>query len=283
MKLHTLPVKRRPVTKGIMRRLSAVTGNRKQRAAAATAEELESDNFGSKISRILTVIFLIHIVAIGVLFIHVRFLEGRPGASAAGVKAAENKSAGSAASSNTARAALVGNSTSVAGTQRRGDLPRLSAGEKPYIVRAGDNYTRIAASEEVDEGDLRLLNQHVDIGPGLILKIPPKRIVAEEPPEVAAIRAQTPSDGDRGLVEAVDVSHAPKAKLVRPNTSRADAAQAIAAPQTASGKSYVVQPGDSIFRISSRFHVNQAALMRANNISDPRKMKTGMKLTIPQR
>ncbi len=152
-------------------------------------------------------------------------------------------------------------------------MPRLSGGEKIHIVKAGDNYARIAAAQQVDETDLRALNKHVEIQPGLILQIPPKRIVAEDPPEVAAIRAQTPPDHERGLVEAVDIANAPKAQPVRANTG--------VSAQSASGKSYVVQSGDSIWRIANRFKVSQDALMRINGITDARKMRTGMKLTIP--
>jgi LysM repeat protein len=77
-------------------------------------------------------------------------------------------------------------------------------------------------------------------------------------------------------VEAVplDVANAPRAQLVRPGVSHG------AAP-AASGKTYVVQQGDSIFRIASRYNVSQQSLMRANGISDPRKMRAGMKLIIP--
>jgi len=283
MKLHTLPVKRRPVTHGFLRRLNAVTGKRKQRAAAATAEELESADIGSKISRVLTVIFLVHIVVIGLLFVHVRFLEGRLGGSAASLKAAENSSPDSGKSDHSAKVVFGGTTTAVV-TQRSGSLPRLSAGEKPYIVKPGDNYTRIATSEGVNEGDLRTLNQYVDIGPGLILKIPPKRIVAEDPPEVVAIRAHTPPDGNRGLVEAVDVSDAPKAKLVHSNnTPRANASQTAATRKSASGKSYVVKSDDSISRIASSHNVTKAALMRANGITEPHKLKPGTKLIIPQK
>lgn len=261
MKSQTLPVKRRPVPKGIFRRLSAVTRGRKQRVAAAAVPsvDMEADDGGSKISRALTIIFLIHIVAIGLIFIHQRFLDGRP--------------------SETARVAKTSTPAAAPVVQRE-DLPRLSSGEKPYVVRPGDNYARIASAEGVDEGDLRLLNKHVEIGPGLILKIPPKRIVAEEPPEVTAIREQTPSDQDRGLVEAVDVTNAPKAQLVRPNVRPASSAEA--APLTASGKTYTVQPGDSVWRIANRFKIGQDKLMKANGISDARKMKTGMKLVIPE-
>ena len=259
MKLQTLPVKRRPVPKGVFKRLSAVTRKRKQRVAAAVpASEMDGDEGSSKISRALTIIFLIHIVAIGLIFFHQHFLDGRPEEQVATPKPAST--------ANESAAVLPV-------TAPRTDLPRLSSGEKPYIVRAGDNYTRIAAAEGVDEGDLRALNKYVDIGPGLILKIPPKRIVAIDPPEVTAIREQAASDQDRGLVEAVDVTNAPKAQLIRPNTS--------AAPSAASGQSYVVQPGDSIWRIANRFKVSQDTLMQINGIKDARKMKIGMKLTIP--
>lgn len=270
MKPQTLPVKRRPVPKGMFRRLSAVTRNRKQRVAAAAApadSEMELDDGGSKISRALTIIFLIHIVAIGLIFVHQQFLDGRP---------AEAAKSGVAAPASSAQE----------------ELPRLSNGEKVHVVKPGDNYSRIAIAENVDEAELRLANKHVEIRPGLILSIPPKRIVAEEPPEVAAIRQQTPSDADRGLVEAVDVTNAPKARLVRPNVALQPAAAPTASPgavapstpvpATAAARSYTVQPGDSVWRIANRFKVSQDVLMRANGISDAKKMKTGMKLVIPQ-
>lgn len=261
MKSQTLPVKRRPAPKGIFRRLSAITRNRKQRVAAGAAptSDMDIDDGGSKISRALTIIFMIHIVAIALIFFHQRFLDGRPADQVAAPKTF---------------AASEPSATVVPAAPSRTDLPRLSSGEKPYIVRAGDNFARIAATEGVDEGDLRLLNKHVAIGPGLILKIPPKRIVAVDPPEITAIREQTPSDGERGLVEAVDVSSAPKATVIRAAQSESSA--------TATGSSYVVQAGDSIWRIANRFKVSQDALMKANGITDARKMKTGMKLTIPQ-
>jgi LysM repeat protein len=259
MKSHTLPVKRRNVPRGIFKRLRAVTGNRKQRVSAAATAEMEVEDSGSKISRALTIIFLIHIVAIGLIFVHQKFLDHRAPDQSKTVKAEKQNTV-----------------AEVVNSPRRMDLPRMASGEKPYVVMQGDNYARIAAAAEVEEADLRLVNKHVDIVPGLLLKIPPKRIIAVEPEEVVAIRSQTPLDGDRGLVEAlpVDVSNAPRAQLVKPNISRS-------AVPLASGKSYVVQNGDSVWRIANRFKVNQNALMKANGISDARKMKVGMSLVIP--
>ena len=275
MKPHTLPVKRRPASKGIFKRLSAVT--RKQRVAATATADMEVEDSGTKISRALTIIFLFHIVAIGLIFVHKQFLDGRP-SELTDAKAPQKSQSLAVVAPSAARA----------------DLPRLASGERPYIVRAGDNYSRIAVAEGVDEADLRLVNKHVDIGPGLILKVPPKRIVAVESPEVTAIRNSTPVDRDQGLVE-VDVKDAPRAQLVRPNirpvvnTPKAILATRAATPvsntpaqASTSGKNYTVQQGDSVWRIANRFKVNQDQLMRANGISDARKIKPGMSLAIPK-
>ena len=275
MKSHTLPVKRRPTPKGIFKRLSAVT--RKQRVAATATADMEIEDSGSKISRALTIIFLFHIVAIGLIFVHKQFLDGRP--SELTVAKKQEKSPSLAV---------------VAPPVARADLPRLASGERPYIVRAGDNYSRIAMAEGVDEGDLRLVNKHVDIGPGLILKVPPKRIVAVESPEVTAIRNSTPVVRDQGLVE-VDVKDAPRAQLIRPNIHPIAPAPKVSiashatlpvsntpVPVSASGKTYLVQQGDSVWRIANRFKVSQDQLMRANGISDARKIKPGMNLSIPK-
>ena len=271
MKFQTLPVKRSPVPKGIFRRLYATTNNRRQRVAAAgslAATDMEMDDNSSKISRALTIIFLIHIIAIALMFIHHRFLSDRTPEIPALVQK-EEAPVSAAVSASVAPAVPVTE-------ERQEDLPRLSSGEKPYIVKTGDNYARIAAAEGVEEADLRQANNQVDIGPGLILRIPPKRIIAEEPPEVAAIRARSSENQDRGLVEAVDVNEAPRAILVRANTP------SQSTNPVASGHTHVVKAGDSIFRIANHYKVSQDALMRANAITDPRKMRVGAKLIIPK-
>ena len=47
------------------------------------------------------------------------------------------------------------------------------------------------------------------------------------------------------------------------------------------GKFYVVQSGDSPARIAKKFKVNQADLLKANSIEDPKKLQIGQKLVIP--
>jgi LysM repeat protein len=43
----------------------------------------------------------------------------------------------------------------------------------------------------------------------------------------------------------------------------------------------VVAKGDNPYSIAKKFKVTQDALMKANNIDDPRKLKIGQKLAIP--
>ena len=262
MKPHTLPVKRLPVSKGILKRLSAVTGDRKQRVAATATADMDFEDGSSKIARALTIIFLIHIVAIGLIFVHQKFLDGRV--------------------PEEPKTAAQEHLPAVASTPARLDLPRIAKGEKPYIVRQGDNYARIASIVGVEEGDLRLVNEHVEIVPGLLLKIPQKRIVAVDPPEVAAIRNQEPVELNSGLVPAVDLGSVPKAQLVKATVPHAAQVSITAAPVVATGKNYVVRKGDSIWRIANQFKVSQEALMKANSISKNQKIQPGMSLAIPR-
>ncbi len=285
MKLYTLPVKRRPASKGFFKRLRAVTGNRKQRVAAAATSDMEFEDSSSKISKALTIIFLIHIVAIGLIFFHQKFLDSRT---------PDEPKATKATAVSGASAAIV--------TPARQDLPRMASGEKPYIVRQGDNYANIARRTEVDEADLRLINKHVEIVPGLLLKMPPRREVAvavvtpeeiTEPaePTFRAVTAEpeVAEEPTTDLVPTAAVRDVPRARLVKPSRVRpTEAAIPAARPVSAtanavaSGKTHKVQSGDSIWKIANRYKVSQAALMKANGISDARKIKPGAQLVIPR-
>lgn len=280
MKFQTLPVKRKPVSQGVMRRLSAVTRGRKQRVAAgATAADMEADDGTSKISRNLTIIFLIHIVALGLIFIHQRFLQSRPsGGSVAEAVAPANPAAPAATvvEASAAASADAGPAASTASVPARDT--------RPYIARDGDTYTSIAAAFGIDEVVLREANGGKAVRAKQIVLIPSPAAAAElasaEPPAATTATATTEHTAttsragvnDDGLVAAIDISQAPKARPV------AAAPAAVAA----AGTTYLVKPGDSVWGIASRFKIDQDALMRANKLADARKLRAGMKLVIPQ-
>ncbi len=241
--------------------LRAVTQRSKKQRVAATASHSDFDydddyDSGSRIGRVITIIFMIHVVAIGLIFVHHYYLKrGMSDEAIAALEAAPVK-------------------VTVATTP----APRLSNGEAPYIVARGDNYERIAAAHEIDVADLRAANDNAEIRPGLLLTIPPKRIVAIEPPEVAAIRnpataAPVANPATDGLVAVTDPADR-SATATQPAIPRAT-------PVAGGGRVHVVQSGETIWRISQQYNVNQDALMKANNITDPRRVRIGQQLQIP--
>lgn len=252
----------------VARSLRAVTSRRKKQRVAATASHRDFDydddpDSGSRITRVLTIIFFIHVVAIGLIFVHHYYLKrGLPVVETA---VETSPDAAPAAASSAPRATA-------------GAPPRLSTGDAPYIVARGDNYARIAAAHEIAEADLRTANDNAEIRPGLLLKIPPKRITAVEPPEVAALRnparveAPATNSATDGLIPAND----PAAVRVQPNIPRATP---VAEP--GSGRSHTIQAGETIWRISQQYSVSQDALMEHNNITDPRRIRAGQTLKIP--
>lgn len=264
MKFRTLPVKRQPLQKGLLQRLSAVTKNTRRQRVSATARpgaEIEHEDSSSKISRALTIIFFFHILAIALYFVHERFLDGKTDPVTA--VAADPMP-------------VMTPAATVAASGTRNQAPQLSSGERIHRVVAGDNYSRIAAAHEVDEAELRALNEHMDIRAGGMLKLPPKRIVANDPPEVLEIRENAVPERDRGLVEAVP------ADAPVPRAIPVSAASAASAGAGATGERYKVQPGDSVWGIANRFKVDQDALMKANGVTDPRRLRVGATLVIPR-
>ena len=263
MKFQTLPVRRRPVSKGIFHRLSAVTRKRQRVSASATMAGMEMEDGGSKISRALTIIFLIHIVAIALIFIHQRFLDGR------------QKESTRAVTREVATPAVV---TKEVGAPT---APAAQNSGKSHVTKDGESYASIAAMHGVAEADLRQLNQDKAMRKGLILSIPVQKVeVAEVVSEAVAepvaptndVVVATDATSDEGMVDAVpvDVSTAPKAKAIVESESAAS-----------SGKTHLVKKGDTITKIAKQYKVTQDALMSANSITDPTKLKAGANLVIP--
>lgn len=252
----------------MFRRLSAVTQSRakKQRVAAAgTARDMDYEDGGSKISWALTIVLLIHVVAVGLVLIHYHFINGRP-VEQSGLPGSKVP-------------VLVVAPEEIASPQVVES--QVSSADTRCVVRAGDTYASIAKANEVSENDLRAHNKHVALRNGLILDIPVKRVVVRTPatvqepalPVVAPVQTTAPVTvsvpaREEGLVQAIDVRNAPAAQIVN-----MDAASGA--------KSYVVQPGDSVWGIAKKHGVDQDKLMQANGITDVRKLFAGMKLKIP--
>lgn len=266
MKNERIPTRRQSVRKTLYARLFNKAKPRKQRAAAAAPSADDMDEGGINISRSLTIIFAIHIVAIGMIFIHKQYLSERTAApeSAAAVATVEKAPA------------------AVPSMQRNDHFPVLSGGDKPYMVKKGDNYAIIATKHNIDESELRKINSGTDIRAGVVLRIPQRqRIVAEMPPELTAIRDHVrPSDSELGLVEILPPIDAPASQLIRPAISQSG--EVIPRAQiVASARTHTVKSGENIWRISNQYKVSQNDLMAMNNITDPTKLRIGQILKLP--
>ncbi len=284
----TLPTKRQPIRKSVLKRLFANIPGRKKHRASTTANpaDFETEMPGRRIGNALAVILAVHVAAAGLVFFHHWRLEGRGGDAAKKTVPEPMLPASLYDPGNTAPA------------------PQRVQGEPGHMVRAGETYSSIAEKLGVLESDLRGVNDDRPIQSGLVLKLPPNKIVAKESPEVTKRRANEPP-ADRGNVEiprATPVFEEPQ--LVRPSAQKVtehSAAQtekspsrmestlpkpsakpAISTPKPAVGsRSYTVKAGDNFWSISNRFKVDQAQLMKANGITDAKKLKIGMNLVIP--
>lgn len=282
MKLSSLSVKRRPVKKGAFRTLFANVARKKHRAATAAATpmpEMEGDVPNLGIARALVVILVIHVVAIAGIFAHSHFFEG----DAAKAAAAEPELLEPAREQPAAAA----------------NLPQIATGENFHIVKTGDTYEKIAMANGVEVADLRRANDNASLSADLILRIPEQTIVAKEPEELIRLRngsavLETVTETTVGSTLPVDdLRSAPMvetdaaAQLVRPNVTREVEAErpveqaGSPTASAASGKKYTVKNGDTFWKIAKANGTTPDAVMKANRITDPRKLRPGMQLIVP--
>ena len=307
MKSPQFPTRRQPVRRGVFRRFHAITGRKQRVAAAASPADFEPEaTSGPGIARSLVAMVVLHVAAIGGLIYHYCILDHK--AKPAGGEAMGRAVAAGPAAENP---------------------PKLAKGEATYMVRAGDSYQSIAQAQGLDENELRAANNNVPVRLGRIFRLPPKKIVAVDPPEVVAQHKSAPageavvpdvpevevavpkaiavpvgkggSPAGAGKVKGAQVSSpvksaagqtAAKGSSVAGHGS-AQARTAQAKPQTAKGQTAKVQAGgagarscqvaqgDSIWGIASRNKVSAEAIMKANGITDARRIRPGMKLVIP--
>lgn len=259
-----MPVKRRSKKRREFKKLFANVANKKKRqrasTAAASAGDIEGDVPNLGVARALVVILVIHVVAIAGIFFHSHWLDGDSGSAAADGENAK--------------------SPVVAVPVREDDsMPKIKSGDSIYTVGTGDTYENIASRFGVAENELRLANDNIEIRAGRYLRVPPKKIVAVEP----AMISETRENSRQPALEPVQRVPAPP--LVATEAAiRADAGSgpASAVSRGGSAASHVVRSGDTFWSVARKYGSSVDAVMKANNISNPRHLKIGMSLTIPQ-
>lgn len=282
MKLSSLTVKRRPVKKGAFRTYFAnVVRSKRHRAstAAAPVPEVEGDVPNLGIARALVVILVIHVVAIAGIFAHSHWFEEPQQEAVALAAKAEIQPTKDLPDAAT-------------------PLPQVSEDDGIHIVRAGDTYATIAAANGVKEEDLRKANDNIELRASRILRLPERMIVAVEPDDLrrlgdgSAVHEIEAAAADplRNAPPMVPTTAASQPVKVKPNITLPAVDEARAAPATTTAADqtparaaakYTVKPGDTFWKIASVHKTTPAAIMKANRISDPKKLRVGMQLVVP--
>lgn len=148
-----------------------------------------------------------------------------------------------------------------------------------YMVKAGDTLTRIASSLGVAIPELEKVNGMTEksvLQVGQILKVPTK------------VMRQAVSDVSAQAGKVVEsVQQAPAAVAGAVTSASTDltgvAVAAVAALTEDQGPTteYTVVKGDSPYKIAKKFKITPDQLMKANGITDPKKIQIGQKLKIP--
>ena len=243
-----------------------VSRKRLHARAASSREEVEDYESESepsmKLSQAFIVVLVLHVVAVGGIYGFNKLNETKP------KPVAEKKEA--------APEVVAKAPEPVA--EVKPQASGANAGQT-YTVVAGDTLKRIASKFNTSIEALEKANnltstsiirtgQILVVGKAASANAAPAPVKAELVPHSQA----TPSVVAKPApVQPVVAKTAPAEPLASAKEAAADSA----------GQSYVVAKGDNPYSIAKKFKVTQDALMKANNIDDPRKLKIGQKLAIP--
>ena len=265
MKPRELPVKRRPIKQGLFRKLHAKI--KRPVAAAANPADLDGDIPSMNVGRVLIVIALVHVVGVLGFFAH-RYHENRHITQTPGGPSPSQKPLAAAAAAVSSDRPSYGATALTSMT----DLPQIQRGDDRHMVLAGDTYVSISRKWNISEQALRAANNNVNLCSGLVLRVPPREIVALEPVEMQRLRNGGKADGP-----------SPRAIRVSPNFNLETAPRAtpVSEQNDGDGKTYTVRKGDTFYKIARDHKVSVSTLMSGNGIKNDKGLKIGQVLKIP--
>lgn len=226
-------------------------------------EEYESESEPSmKLSQAFIVVLVLHVVAVAGIYGFNQLKEKPTRPAAAKIETPE----GAAPAAVTEKKAEAVTKTEAVKSQET---------QTTYTIVAGDTLKRIASKFNTSIQSLEKANNLTNTS---ILKVGQTLVVGSST-KAANAPAQVAESTTKGTPTASVVAKAPP---VKPAAVQEKAeAKPLEKQQTTEEKSYVVAKGDNPYSLAKKFNITQAALMKANNIDDPKKLKIGQKLVIP--
>jgi LysM repeat protein len=230
-------------------------------------EEYESESEPSmKLSQAFIVVLVLHVVAVAGIY-GFNQLKEKPARPAAAKTETAEAAAPAAVTEKKAEA--------VAKAEPATPAKKWQETQTTYKVVAGDTLKRIASKFSTSIESLEKANNLTSTS---ILKVGQTLVVGSSA-KAAAAPAQAAESTAKAAPTPAVVAKAPPVKPAA--VQEKVEAKPLEKPQTTEEKSYVVAKGDNPYSLAKKFNTTQAALMKANNIDDPKKLKIGQKLIIP--
>lgn len=220
-----------------------------RRAAMPVAEDYDAEEPNVRLSRAFFVVMLLHIVAVGGIFLFSSLKKNTPSPL-----------------------------EQVAGEEVGVDVG-LAPGETLYIVKKEDSLGSIANAYGLTRSDLESANRLASNGSiqtGDKLVIPAKS--SAQPLAHDVKKLLQPPTTKNTVPVAQKVVNAPIVKTALPVSS---ATPSTSINSKAVSQIYVVEKGDNPASIAKKHGIKYASLIEANQITDPRKLQIGQKLIIP--
>lgn len=137
-------------------------------------------------------------------------------------------------------------------------VPEIKTSSLTHEVKKGDSFWKIARMYGVTNTELAACNNLPLDKPlkiGTVLVIPPGGVANYNPPKIKTATAK------------------PKKKTVTKKT--------VKPIKVSNGGTYIVQPGDSLWKIARRANITTKALINANGLDPKRPLRIGQELVIP--
>lgn len=265
-----------------------------------------------RLSRAIAIVLLLHIVAVGGVLAF-SLIKDRapqpltrskpaPATSASGPVTASTPSPAAASNGGNTTAAAKRNEPVTGTPEKKLSVAPTSttqnAAAKPktttHVVRVGETLARVASENSVSLGSLIAVNDArvttANLKPGQEIQIPlttaPKERAQDEATRL--IEANGPPTPPKSApAKSAPTPNVAKALPVTPPSAPVAAApanaKAAAKPVESADKTYVVAAGDNPNKLAKKFGVSETALLKANGIEDPRKLRIGQQLIIPAR
>ena len=251
--------------------ISAVINARKKKklnAATRTApraamNEYEAEEPTTKLSSAFFVVFILHVVAIGGIYAFNGIKASRTKDAPPAPPAAEKSKTGTTHDAKTsAQTAPPPNATAAHTAASAAAVPPVPAattpketGAKQYLVKAGDNPTKIAIAFALKTDELLAAN---NLKEGAILHQGQPLVIPAPKPAVKPAVAET-------------------------HKTEVPAKQTDVPPTRTTPGTHVVKKGDTATSIAKTYGFTAEEILKLNKITDAKKLQLGQILTIPKK